>query len=204
LGDVRAVRELLARLPDQSRHQRVRIIEALRLLGTPGGQQILEYVRGRPASLPLVADLLPLVVGAAALDDLLSWSNSESPEVRAAALRALGTIGLDDRAFYYALKALGDESPAVRGMAARALGRTRRTAAVPYLSVRLDDEWEVAAHAARALAGLDPDGLEELKSRTSGSGLGADLARQMVWDAERRGGSGASSKPPAAHSPRTS
>jgi HEAT repeat protein len=75
----------------------------------------------------------------------------------------------------------------VRAAAARALARSGRTDAAPQLAGKLDDEWEVAAHAARALAKLGPEGHAALKERVdSGAGLGHDLARQVLWESGHR------------------
>ncbi len=185
LGDVAAVTELLDRLPEQSRHQRVRIVEALRALGRQGGAAVLAYARAHPSLLPLVAELLALVCGTSALDDLIAWSADPRAEIRRAALAALGAIGLDDRSFYHALRALSDESPDVRATAARALGRSGRSDAAAYLAARLDDEWQVAAESARSLAQLE-GGRAELERVATAAGQAADLARQMLWQIDRR------------------
>ena len=186
LGDPRAVAALLARLPQQSRHQRVRIIEALRELGREAGPEILEYARRQTESLPLVADVIVLTMGTRAVDDLVHWCDDERPDTRAAAIGALGTIGLDDRTYYYALKALGDGDADVRAMAARALGRSGRVDAARYLAQHLDDDWTVAAHAARALGGLAASGLQVLKDRAAGEGPAAALAQQMLLEMRSR------------------
>lgn len=185
LGDVNAVAELLARLPEQSRHQRVRIVEALRALGRQGGATVLAYARAHLALLPLVADLLALVCGTSAVEDLIAWSADPRAEIRRAALAAMGTIGLNDRSFYHALRALNDDSPDVRAASARALGRSGRGDAAAYLAARLDDDWQVAAQSARALAQLET-GRAELERMASATGQAADLARQMLWQIDRR------------------
>jgi HEAT repeats len=190
LGDERAIPALVARLKDESRHQRVRIVESLREFGGRATPALLAHARSDPAAVGDVADLVGLLAGADAVEDLLQWSGHQEAAVRAAALRALGSIGPDERAYYYALRALGDESADVRAMAARALGRSRRVEAAPYLADRLEDEWEVAAHSATALRELGEAGIETLASRAAGASPGADLARQMLWEA-RRHGSGA-------------
>jgi len=112
--------------------------------------------------------------------------------VRAAALQALGSLGLDDRAYYYALRALGDASDAVRAMAARALGRSRRSDAASYLAQHLGDEWLVAAHAATALRMLGASGERELAARQDAPGLTGVLARQMLWERRARPEAGGS------------
>jgi hypothetical protein len=101
--------------------------------------------------------------------------------VRVAALGALGSIGLDDRSYYFALRALGDGDPQARAMAARALGRGRRADAVDYLAARLDDEWLPAAQAAEALRRLGGAGVVALQARAADEGQAGDLARQMLW-----------------------
>jgi len=92
---------------------------------------------GGPDRLTLVGDILAVTAGTAAAADLMSWSNANDPQVRAAAIGALGTIGLDDRGFYFALRALDDDQAMVRAMAARALGRSGRDDAVEYLETKL-------------------------------------------------------------------
>ena len=187
LGDARAVSELVARLPSQSRHQRVRIIEALREIGRAAGPQILEYARQHVESLPLVGNVLALTSGPVAVADVTNWCGHDRADVRAAALGALGTIGLDDRTYYHALKALGDPDPTVRAMAARAVGRSGRGDAARYLARHLDDDWAVAGQSARALRDLGPDGLRRLEISAASGGPAAGLARQMLWEASVRG-----------------
>ena len=96
--------------------------------------------------------------GASATEDLLAWCGHPDARVRASSLQAIGSLGLDDRAYYYTLRALGDDDAGVRAMAARALGRSRRGDAAAYLAQHLGDEWLVAAHAATALRMLGPSG----------------------------------------------
>lgn len=54
------------------------------------------------------------------VDPLLQWCTDSRSDVRAAALGALGSIGLDNRSYDVALRALGDADPQARAMAARA------------------------------------------------------------------------------------
>lgn len=184
-GDRRAIPALLSRVQDQSRHQRARIVEALRQFGEAGTPALIESARADPRSLSTVAELLGLIGGAEATPDLIAWTPHEDPAVRAAALQSLGTIGLDDRSYYYALRALGDEAADVRAMAARALGRSGRSEAAPYLAQRLDDEWLVAAQSATALRDLGEAGRAELLARAEGTEPAAELARQMLWEREQ-------------------
>jgi HEAT repeat protein len=187
LGDLGAVPELVARLPQQSRHQRVRIVDALRSLGREGGPTLMEFVRKHPEVLPYVADLVPAICGSAAAEELLTFCDNSDPAIRAATFNILGTIGLDDSNFYYALKALDDGDAGVRAMAARALGRSGRDDAAPYLGERLNEaDWAVAAESARALLALGAEGAKFLTARAGGDGQAAALAKQMLWEQQAR------------------
>lgn len=191
LGDLRAVQELLTRLPQQSRHQRVRIIDALGSLGTDGATTLMDFIRRRPEVLPFVADLVPAICGSSAADEVLGFCEHDTVAIRAAAFNVLGTIGLDETNFYYALKALGDPEPGVRAMAARALGRSGRADAASYLGERLNEaDWTVAAASARALLGLGPAGAATLAASASGDGQAAALAKQMLWEQQARAAAG--------------
>ena len=181
LGDPRAIPALLGHLADGSRYQRARVVDALRSLGPPVTPALVELARARPDHARLAADVLGLIGTVAAIDPLLQWCGDSRSDVRAAALGALGSIGLDDRSYYFALRALGDSDPQARAMAARALGRGRREDAVGYLAERLDDEWLPAAQAAGALRRLGGAGLAALQARARDEGQAGDLARQMLW-----------------------
>lgn len=184
--DGRAIPALLARLPDESRHQRARLVEALRRHGPGIVDALLGYVRAHPRDTALAIDVLGLTGATGARSQLLSWTGAEDPAVRVAALRAIGSIGLDDRGFYYALRGLEDPVAEVRSMAARALGRSGRAAAVRYLAARLDDDWIVAAHAATGLRRLGRDGAGALRDHADDPGQSGVLARQMLWELTAR------------------
>jgi hypothetical protein len=186
LGDPGCVPALLRALPDASRHQRARVVESIRELGPSVAHALVAHARAHPDDLAIVAELIGFTGASSAADDLLAWSNHADATVRAASLQALGSLGLDDRAYYYVLRALGDTSDAVRAMAARALGRSRRADAAPYLAQHLGDEWLVAAHAATALRMLGPSGERELAARQETPGLAGVLARQMLWERRAR------------------
>ena len=186
LGDPGCVPALLRALPDASRHQRARVVESIRELGPGVAHALIAHARAHPDDLATVAELIGFTGAANAADDLLAWSSHADATVRAAALQALGSLGLDDRAYYYVLRALGDADGAVRAMAARALGRSRRGDAAPYLAQHLGDEWLVAAHAATALRMLGPAGERELVARQEAPGLPGVLARQMLWERRSR------------------
>ena len=186
LGDPGCVPALLRALPDASRHQRARVVESIRELGPGVAHALVAHARAHPDDLAIVAELIGFTGAASAADDLLAWSSHADAKVRAASLQALGSLGLDDRAYYYVLRALGDVSESVRAMAARALGRSRRADAAPYLAQHLGDEWLVAAHAATALRMLGPSGERELSARQETPGLAGVLARQMLWERRAR------------------
>jgi hypothetical protein len=186
LGDPGCVPALLRALPDATRHQRARVVEAIRALGPSVAHALVAHARVHPDDLATVAELLGFTNATSAADDLLAWSNHQDSRVRAAALQAIGSLGLDDRAYYYTLRALGDTAEEVRAMAARALGRSRRRDAAPYLAQHLGDEWLVAAHAATALRMLGPAGERELIARQEAPGLAGVLARQMLWERRSR------------------
>lgn len=183
LADDRAIPALLTHLADTARFQRVRIVHALRQLGPSVTPALVEWAHAHPDCTRVVADMLGQIGTVDAIDPLLEWCADARPEVRAAALNALGSRGLDDRGYYFALKALGDVDPDARAMAARALGRSRREDAVTYLAARLDDEWLPAAQAAAALRQLGDPGRVALQSRADDEGQAGDLARQMLWTA---------------------
>ena len=180
LRDPRAIPALLATLVDSAHYHSVRVIDALRTLGPTVTPALVALAQARPDQTRMVADVLGLIGTAAATEPLLRWCGDPRSEVRAAAIGALGSIGLDDRSHYFALKALGDSDPQTRAMAARALGREGRQDAVSYLAARLDDDWLPAAHAAAALRHLGDAGLAALRGRARDAGQAGDLARQML------------------------
>ncbi len=138
LGDLSAIPALLGHLADGSHYQRARVIDALRDLGPAVTPALVAFARAHPERARLAVDVLGLIGTAAASESLLEWCGDPRSDVRMAALTALGSIGLDDRSYYFALRALGDADPRARAMAARALGRGRREEAVSYLAERLD------------------------------------------------------------------
>jgi len=187
IGDVWAIRPLLARLADPTRHERARLVQALRAFGENGSRALVEHGKSHSNDRLVVASVLSFVGGAGATEPLLDWSTSPDADTRAAVWSALAAIGVGDRGFYHAIKALNAAEPAVRSAAARALARSGRSDAIPYLAGKLDDAWEVAAVCALSLARLGPAGMQALKDRVAaGEGLGHDLARQVLWESGRR------------------
>ena len=182
IGDPACCALLLARLRDESRHQRARVVEAIRALGASVLPVLLAYAREQASDTAVTIDIIGVVGGSGAIDSLVEWSGDADAAVRAAALRAIGSIGLDDRSFFYVLRGLDDGDEDVRGMAARGLGRSGRPAAIPYLAAHLDDAWLVAAHCATGLRDLGLAGASALQARAASTGQGGDLARQMLWE----------------------
>ncbi|MDQ3171968.1 MAG: HEAT repeat domain-containing protein [Acidobacteriota bacterium] len=188
LGDIRAVPALLRGLAIESRQQRVRVVEALRLFGPAVTPRLVEHATAVPDDRRIVADVLGQIGGADALPMLIDWMSDPDAGVRAAAVEAAGTLGIDDRAHYFVLRALQDDAPDVRAMAARALARSPRAGTARYLEPRLDDTWDVAVQTAVALKRLGNEGVSVLERRAEGHDQAAQIAAQMIW--ERRGHAG--------------
>lgn len=182
IADPAAIPELVARLAEQSRHQRVRLVEALQQFGSSAVDPLLDYAEAHPGDAAVVAELLGSIQAPSALPKLLDWCRDASAETRAATVHAIGSIGIDQRAYYYVLRALTDEAADVRAAAAWALGRSGRPDAASYLSQRLNDEWRVAAQSARALAVLGPSGRQALERAASAEE--GELARQVLWESD--------------------
>jgi hypothetical protein len=182
LADPRAISPLLTALSDSTRFQRPRVVEALSRFGPSVAPLLLADARREPDNAVLAADVLGMIGGTEAVAGLTAWAAADDPQLRAAAIGSLGSIGLDERTFYFALRALADPEPAVRARAARAIGRSSREDAAPYLAPCLEDEWQVAAQAARALRRLGEPGIRCLEARAQAEGLPGDLARQMLWE----------------------
>ena len=187
VGDPSALGALVARLGRPVRYERARVVQALRAFGPDVAEALIGHARTHPNERAQVAVVLADVSGPGAAGALLDWTAEADHLVRAAAWRALATIGLSDRAFYHALKALRDDHSDVRAGAARAVSRTGRADATDHLAQLLDDDWDVAAAAAMGLRRMGPRGQAALQVRADGSpGLGYDLARQVLWESEGR------------------
>ena len=187
-GDPAAIPALLARLSGESRHQRVRVVEALRMFGPGATPALVAHARAFPDDRLSAATVLGQIGGADALPSLVELMSDDRDDVRAAAIAAAGTLGLDDRAFYFVLKALGDQSAAVRAMAARAIARSARAGTAAHLDPLLDDGWDVAVQAALSLKRLGREGRDVLERRAATDGQAADLASQMLWEGAAMGG----------------
>lgn len=109
----------------------------------------------------------------------------DSAEVRIAATRALGRIGMAE-ATPALLLALADPSWPVRAQAARALGRLRAAPAIEALAERVSDHaWWVRHHAAYALAAMGSEGRDALCELVVRSN--DPYAREMAREALDRG-----------------
>ena len=183
IGDPRAVPDLVSKLSTQSRHQRVRVVEALHRFGRAAVPSLMAYEQIHPDDRAMIAELLGVIGAAEAVDDLVRWCGDDRAAVRVAAMQALGSIGLDERTYYYALRGLSSDPDAdVRAMSARALGRTGRRETATYLAKHLKDEWIVAAHAATGLRTLGAAGAAALRAHASDPGTAGDLARQILFE----------------------
>jgi HEAT repeat protein len=181
IGDESTLAVLVMQL-QTPRHQRARVVSALRNFGPAASAALVRWSHEVSPDRQMVAAVLGQLGSSAGLGTLTGWSGDPDAALRVACYRAIGDIGLDERAYYFALRALGDPHPAVRAMAARALGRSGRADASPYLAAHLSDEWTVAAHSAAALKQLGEPGLQYLTESVRANGPGADLARQMLWE----------------------
>ncbi|MGH2674413.1 MAG: HEAT repeat domain-containing protein [Actinomycetota bacterium] len=122
-------------------------------------------------------------------DDVAAHVTDTYPEVRAAALRALGRLGiLPARVSEAVTAAVEDEVEFVRVQAARTAMLLPRDVARPALWRALgDDSWWVRRAAAGGLLGLGPDGppLLERAGRTHPDRYARHMAVQVLLDAGR-------------------
>lgn len=183
IGDASVLAVLVAQLQNP-RHQRARVVSAIGRFGPAASAALVRWSHEESSNRQVVAEVLGQIGSSAGLDTLTGWAGDPDPALRETCFRAIGDIGLDERAYYFALRALGDPHPPVRAMAARALGRSGRVDCGRHLAARLADEWTVAAHSAAALKQLGEPGLHYLTESARANGPGADLARQMLWELE--------------------
>ncbi len=107
---------------------------------------------------------------------------SDAVELRIAAARALGRLGMGE-SIPGLMLALSDPAWPVRAQAAQALGRLRATPAVDALAGRVGDpSWWVRHHAAYALAGIGPEGRDALCELVvrSEDGFAREMAREAL------------------------
>ena len=113
---------------------------------------------------------------------LCRLTTDSRPDVRAAALEALGRIGVDETAAGYAIAALDSSDVRVRAAAAAALrGWASSPAVVARLANHLDDAWDVAVKAAHTLRSMGAPGVAALEARAHGQDMAGHLARHVLW-----------------------
>lgn len=113
---------------------------------------------------------------------------SEALELRVAAARALGRLGMGE-SIPALMLALADPAWPVRAQAAHALGRLRATPAVETLAERVSDRsWWVRHHAAYALATIGAEGRDALCELVvrSDDGFAREMAREALDRAVQR------------------
>jgi len=182
--DLRALRWLLEHPHALARRPLPAVAGLLRAFG-PGARAMLiaALERGVPDTRLECAclDTLGLARCASARGSITARLQSPHLELRVAAARALGRLGMGEAIPALAM-ALTDDSWPVRAMAAQGLGRLHATPAVEALAECVSDRaWWVRHHAAYALAtigGEGHDALCELAARADDR-----YAREMARDA---------------------
>jgi len=159
IGTPEALDAVLRRLPElhsRSVVSRKSIESSLLHFGQVGVKALVRYGGGYDSAVAKasVLEVLAMLAAPEALPFAFGNLGHEDPEVRAKALKAVGTAGGDlssadkDRL----LPLLDDDVWFVRLQAAKALGILRHDAAVPLLASRLlDANWQVRNAAATAL-----------------------------------------------------
>jgi HEAT repeat protein len=181
LQDPASLAAIVVRLNDMSL-QRGRRLAALAAFGAEAEPRVLELAEIDPLHRADYARALALCGSQLSRSALYEWARERRVEVRAAAFRALASLGLDDRGAGLAIEALDSADADVRAMAAYALhGWNGSGDAASHLAVRLDDTWTVAVQAARSLEAMGPAGAVALQVVQPRSDLGAFLARQVLW-----------------------
>ena len=175
-----ALPAIVVRLHDTSLH-RGRRAAAFAAFGPRCEELLLDLARVDPDHRANYARALSICGSASARPSLCEWAQDRRADVRAAALEALGRIGLDEPSAVVAMATLDDGDQAVRAAAAAALAGW--TGAAASLAPHLDDAWPVAWHAARSLRAMDGDGRAALEAWSHHPGLSGALARQMLWEA---------------------
>jgi HEAT repeat protein len=178
-----ALPAIVVRLNDTSLH-RGRRAAALTSFGDRCEEFLLDLASIDAGHRINYAKALSLCGSARSRQVLCAWVRDERVDVRAAALEALGRIGLDPPSAAVAMEALESTEPTVRAEAATALAGW--TGAAPNLARHLDDTWRVALHAARSLRAMQREGWAELEARSHHQDLSGALARQMLWEVGTR------------------
>ena len=129
----------------------------------------------------MAADVLGLLDEMTACPELVACLSSSGPQVRLAAARALGRLGMPQAADALIRCLVPAEEPEVRAAAAWALGRVLDPRAVAALAACLaDPHYWVAHNAAQAMAQLGPPGRQALTAAVSAGGPGVPHAREAL------------------------
>ena len=185
LQDPATLPAIVVRLHDASLH-RARRLAALTAFGSQAEPLLLELAEVDSQHRVHIAQALAICGTARSRPTLCRWSDDARPEVRIAALDALGHVGLDDIAAHCTLRALASDDSHVRAAAARALrGCSQATGKAADVATRLapllEDVWEVAVGAAESLHVMGPAGVDELQRRAQHPGVAGALAKQKLW-----------------------
>ena len=156
--------ELAARLADADETTCFQAAYSLAAMGAPAVPELISLLSSGDEDLRRNAGYGLAAVGSAAVPALEEAAGVDRPETRAAAVDALGDMGLPAAPAVATLQtALRDEEEEVRTKAAYALGNVgaAATAAIPSLVDALDDprDW-VVRHSLLALAKLGPRAAE--------------------------------------------
>ena len=187
LHDPATLQAIVVRLHDTTL-QRGRRAAALMAFGPQCEEFLIELSRVDPDHRLNYGKALGVMGTARSRPILREWTPDPRRPVRAAAIEALGRIGLDDHIAPLVIAALNSDDADVRAMAAGALkGWTADAAAAAELARHLDDDWPVALRAARTLQSMGGAGRHALEAQAERTDLAGVLARQMLWEAGARG-----------------
>ena len=161
LGNAEAVEPLLGALSSR-RVPRGVVGQAVLALGSAAVPQLVPLLgHADPGVRATTAEPIGLLGAAGEAEPLLSRLADTSATVRERAALALGRLGAAE-AYEGLERTLDDRSPLVRAAAAEALGLIGNTRACPLLMhIARSDVFEPAREAARALARLAPERLQQ-------------------------------------------
>ena len=165
LRDMDALRWLCEH-PDSVGSRPLPMLSGLMRAYGPGARALLISALDHGIAVPrfecAVLDALGISRCRSARERIETRLRSEAVDVRVAACRALGRLGMGE-SIPALMLALSDASWPVRAQASHALGRLRATPAVDALAERVADAaWWVRHHAAYALAAIGPEGRDAL------------------------------------------
>ena len=186
MHDPATLQAIVVRLHDTTL-QRGRRAAALAAFGPQCEEFLIELSRVDPDHRLNYAKALGVCGTGQSRPILREWTADPRGPVRAAAIEALGRVGLDSHAAPLVIAALDSEDVDVRAMAAAALhGWTADAEAAARLARHLDDAWPVALRAGRTLQSMGSAGRRALETEAARADLAGVLARQMLWETEPR------------------